>query len=191
MVKIEEKGKVTFGQAFKDYFRGYVDFKGRTTRAGYWWMTLVLSILALIFYIAIVGKAVSAILAAEYFETYDFGNLLPLMLFALVLWLALLLPTWAMCVRRYRDAGMTGWGVLVLYLLSIACSYTQVFSVMSTFKYDVQTDTVITGGSPVFLFFTLVISLFFFLLTVLPTDKLTTTSQNSVLLHFFRYKEVK
>ena len=31
-----------------------------------------------------------------------------------------------MCVRRYRDAGMTGWGVLVLYLLSIACSYTQV-----------------------------------------------------------------
>ena len=115
MVKIEEKGKVTFGQAFKDYFRGYVDFKGRTTRAGYWWMTLVLSILALIFYIVIVGKAVSAILAAEYFETYDFGNLLPLMLFALVLWLALLLPTWAMCVRRYRDAGMTGWGVLVLY----------------------------------------------------------------------------
>lgn len=154
MVKIEEKGKVTFGQAFKDYFRGYVDFKGRTTRAGYWWMTLVLSILALIFYIAIVGKAVSAILAAEYFETYDFGNLLPLMLFALVLWLALLLPTWAMCVRRYRDAGMT-------------------------------------GGSPVFLFFTLVISLFFFLLTVLPTDKLTTTSQNSVLRFFFRYKEVK
>ena len=72
MVKIEEKGKVTFGQAFKDYFRGYVDFKGRTTRAGYWWMTLVLSILALIFYIVIVGKAVSAILAAEYFETYDF-----------------------------------------------------------------------------------------------------------------------
>ncbi len=184
MVKIEEKGKVTFGQAFKDYFRGYVDFKGRTTRAGYWWMTLVLSILALIFYIAIVGKAVSAILAAEYFETYDFGNLLPLMLFALVLWLALLLPTWAMCVRRYRDAGMTGWGVLVLYLLSIACSYTQVFSVMSTLKYDVQTDTVITGGSPVFLFFTLVISLFFFLLTVLPTDKLTTTSQNSVLRFF-------
>lgn len=154
MVKIEEKGKVTFGQAFKDYFRGYVDFKGRTTRAGYWWMTLVLSILALIFYIVIVGKAVSAILAAEYFETYDFGNLLPLMLFALVLWLALLLPTWAMCVRRYRDAGMT-------------------------------------GGSPVFLFFTLVISLFFFLLTVLPTDKLTTTSQNSVLRFFFRYKEVK
>lgn len=95
------------------------------------------------------------------------------------------------CVRRYRDAGMTGWGVLVLYLLSIACSYTQVFSVMSTFKYDVQTDTVITGGSPVFLFFTLVISLFFFLLTVLPTDKLTTTSQNSVLRFFFRYKEVK
>ncbi len=138
MVKIEEKGKVTFGQAFKDYFRGYVDFKGRTTRAGYWWMTLVLSILALIFYIAIVGKAVSAILAAEYFE-----------------------------------------------------SYTQVFSVMSTLKYDVQTDTVITGGSPVFLFFTLVISLFFFLLTVLPTDKLTTTSQNSVLRFFFRYKEVK
>ncbi len=56
MVKIEEKGKVTFGQAFKDYFRGYVDFKGRTTRAGYWWMTLVLSILALIFILSLSAK---------------------------------------------------------------------------------------------------------------------------------------
>ena len=56
MVKIEEKGKVTFGQAFKDYFRGYVDFKGRTTRAGYWWMTLVLSILALIFILPLSAK---------------------------------------------------------------------------------------------------------------------------------------
>ena len=127
--------------------------------------------------------------AFSYFITFRYNHFIKYK--GVFLWLALLLPTWAMCVRRYRDAGMTGWGVLVLYLLSIACSYTQVFSVMSTFKYDVQTDTVITGGSPVFLFFTLVISLFFFLLTVLPTDKLTTTSQNSVLRFFFRYKEVK
>ena len=79
MVKIEEKGKVTFGQAFKDYFRGYVDFKGRTTC---WLLVDDIGIkhFSTYFYIAIVGKAVSAILAAEYFETYDFGNLLPLML---------------------------------------------------------------------------------------------------------------
>lgn len=33
----EQPGKVTFIEAHKDFFKGFLDFKGRTTRAGYWW----------------------------------------------------------------------------------------------------------------------------------------------------------
>lgn len=96
-----------------------------------------------------------------------------------------------MRARRYRGVRMAGRGVLILRLLSVACSYTQAFSTMSISKYDVQTDIVVTGGSSVFSFLTFVISLFSFLLTVLPIDRLTTTSQNGVSRFFFRYKEVK
>ena len=35
MNKVNESGKVTFGQAWKDFWKGYVDFKGISTRAGY------------------------------------------------------------------------------------------------------------------------------------------------------------
>uniref|UniRef100_UPI003CCFE4BE DUF805 domain-containing protein n=1 Tax=Streptococcus uberis TaxID=1349 RepID=UPI003CCFE4BE len=30
------------------FFIGYIDFKGRTTRAGYWWMTLILMIISFV-----------------------------------------------------------------------------------------------------------------------------------------------
>ena len=40
MNKINESGKVTFGQAWKDFWKGYVDFKGISTRAGFWWAML-------------------------------------------------------------------------------------------------------------------------------------------------------
>ena len=49
MEKINEvPGQVSFGRALKDFFIGYIDFKGRTTRAGYWWMTLILMIISFV-----------------------------------------------------------------------------------------------------------------------------------------------
>ena len=48
IARIEQNRKVTFLQAIKDFFRGYVDFKGRTTRAGYWWVSFVLIIIAIV-----------------------------------------------------------------------------------------------------------------------------------------------
>ena len=44
----EVPGKVTIKTAFRDYFKGYFDFMGRSTRAGYWW---VMGIIILILYI--------------------------------------------------------------------------------------------------------------------------------------------
>lgn len=64
MAKINEApGQVSFGRAFKDFFIGYFDFKGRTTRAGYWWVTLILTILSFIpimfFVYLAIGSAMS------------------------------------------------------------------------------------------------------------------------------------
>lgn len=189
MAKIEQKGKVSFGQALKDYFRGYVDFKGRTTRAGFWWVNLVLILLVIAFYIAFVAKFISSINSVIYGEP-SFGGLIPLVAFAVIFWLALFLPSLALSIRRYRDAGMTGWGILVFYLFSIACGYTQFYSVFSSINFDAYGNTVSSsGGSPFFFFLSMVISLFFFLLSVFPSDMLTTKSTNSFMLFFFRKKE--
>ncbi|MHC5811788.1 DUF805 domain-containing protein, partial [Lactococcus lactis] len=49
MEKINEvPGQVSFGRALKDFFIGYIDFKGRMTRTGYWWMTLILMIISFV-----------------------------------------------------------------------------------------------------------------------------------------------
>ncbi|ALS00929.1 hypothetical protein ATZ33_05965 [Enterococcus silesiacus] len=54
MKKIHQiQGQVTFGKAIGDFFKGYFDFKGRTTRAGYWWVTLILTILTVICFIVL------------------------------------------------------------------------------------------------------------------------------------------
>ena len=36
--------------AIKNFFKGYVDFSGRSTRADYWWIWLVNLILSIPFY---------------------------------------------------------------------------------------------------------------------------------------------
>lgn len=46
---INEKGKITFKQAWVDFWKGYVDFGGRSTRAGYWWIQLLIYLLIVCF----------------------------------------------------------------------------------------------------------------------------------------------
>lgn len=183
MAKIKQEGKVSFGQAVGDFFRGYVDFKGQTTRAGYWWMMLayVIAVIVMFTLSIVVGAASNSI-----------GGSIFVGILIVIFWIGMIIPTVAMTVRRYRDAGVTGWGTLVLYFLGIACSYTQFYSLMTSFSvgYDYYTDvpSFSGGGSPIFFFLNMVIGFSFFLLTVFPTDMLVTESENKFLLFFLRRK---
>ena len=85
--------------AYKNFFKGYVDFAGRSTRSDYWWIWLGNMIIYIPFFFAY-GNAManprneSALIALG-------GTAIIYM----VIGLALLLPGLALTVRRLRDAG--------------------------------------------------------------------------------------
>lgn len=49
--RIMERGKVSFKQAFHDYFHGMLSFGGRSTRAGFWKAASIIQIIMMIFWI--------------------------------------------------------------------------------------------------------------------------------------------
>ena len=85
--------------AYKSFFKGYVDFAGRSTRSEYWWVWLGNMIIYIPFFFAY-GNALanprneSALIAL--------GGIA---IIYMVIGLALLLPGLALTVRRLRDAG--------------------------------------------------------------------------------------
>ena len=59
MIKYSHQSKQEYFMidAIKNFFKGYVDFSGRSTRPDYWWIGLVNIILAIPFYI-VYGSAI-------------------------------------------------------------------------------------------------------------------------------------
>ena len=85
--------------AYKNFFKGYVDFAGRSTRSDYWWVFLGNMILCIPFYLAY-GNALA--------NSRNEGALITLGFIAIIYFifgLALFLPSLALMVRRLRDAG--------------------------------------------------------------------------------------
>lgn len=101
-------GRMTFGASIASAFRGWISYRGTSSRSEFWWFQLfsVLSFLALIVVAGIVlgpfGEATSEA-AAVIFLAYIF------MLFIIGL---------ALTARRLRDAGL-GWGFLFLHLVPL------------------------------------------------------------------------
>jgi uncharacterized membrane protein YhaH (DUF805 family) len=88
----------------------YADFSGRASRAEYWWYFLALMVAF------IVARIVDSILGLGHMVFYAYGPL------AGLLWLATIVPSIAVGVRRLHDTGRTGWWVLlpiVPYCLAI------------------------------------------------------------------------
>lgn len=85
--------------AYKNFFKGYVDFAGRSTRSDYWWVFLGNMILCIPFYLSY-GNALA--------NSRNEGALITLGFIAIIYFifgLALFLPSLALMVRRLRDAG--------------------------------------------------------------------------------------
>ena len=85
--------------AYKNFFKGYVDFAGRSTRSDYWWVWLGNIILYIPFFLTY-GNALA--------NSRNEGALITLGFIAIIYFifgLALFLPSLALMVRRLRDAG--------------------------------------------------------------------------------------
>ena len=94
--------------AYKNFFKGYAEFTGRSTRSDFWWIwlgNLIISIPFWIIYISIVylSTAIDSVSNSASEAAFMVFGLVAI-IYA-VFYLAILVPTIALSVRRLRDAG--------------------------------------------------------------------------------------
>lgn len=88
-------------QAWKNYWRGYVDFTGNATRAEFWWLTLINSVLTFVFgWVPVVAIAIMTYRENGNGFSHMIGWLLPVGAFFLYK-IATLLPDLALNARRW------------------------------------------------------------------------------------------
>lgn len=109
-------------EAYKYYWQNAFKYRAVSSRADFWWPVLVNFIILVILYflLAIAGyTTVSAIM-----HGYNSGGFVVIFLLFIIAAFAVanILPAIANCVRRLRDTGLTGWTVLVYWLLLILFS---------------------------------------------------------------------
>ena len=118
--------------AYKSFFKGYVDFAGRSTRSEYWWVWLGNMILLIPFYSAY-GNALA--------NSRDEGALIALggtVIIYMIIGLALFLPGLALTVRRLRDAGFH-WALIFIIFVPLGSFVLLVLLAMPTKEAEVVT----------------------------------------------------
>ena len=126
--------------AYKNFFKNYAEFTGRSTRPDYWWVWLGNFILSIPFWII---YFYTVFLSAVMDSVSDSASEAAFMIFGLVaiiyvvFYLSILVPTIALTIRRLRDAGfhwafiflrfapMVG-GIALLILLAMPTKETEV-----------------------------------------------------------------
>ena len=97
-------------QAYKNFFKGYADFTGRSTRSDFWWVWLMNSILFLPLYIFYFQMALK--------DSRETDPILGVAIISVYMILAIVFftPSLAVKVRRLRDAGLH-WAFIFLYFV--------------------------------------------------------------------------
>mgnify|MGYP000893833573 FL=1 len=98
--------------AYKNFFKGYVDFTGRSTRSEYWWIWLTNILLLIPLY-----SAYFNVIFSEGSEG-AFLALGGLAIVYMIFGLALILPMLALTVRRLRDAGFH-WALIFVHFIPV------------------------------------------------------------------------
>lgn len=97
---------VSFGEAFKRFWKNYANFSGRATRSEFWWWVLadflITSAATLILFLIIT--------AASLMDDYGlaFAAEAHISFLNIVWWLATLVPSFALGFRRMHDVGRSG-----------------------------------------------------------------------------------
>lgn len=122
--------------AYKNFFKGYVDFTGRSTRSEYWWIWLTNMILLVPFY-----SAYFKALANQRNETALMA-LGGIAIIYMIFGLALMLPMLALTVRRLRDAGFHWALIFVIFIPMVGPLALLVLLAMPTKQVEVVTINV-------------------------------------------------
>ena len=106
---------------------------------------------------------------------YGTNNLMTVIIIVFFIFLLFFsIPTLALYIRRCRDAGLRGRGFFVLWsisLLSTLLSSMDFFLNISLIYFSYR-----SGADAIFVYVDYIIGLFLFILTLLPSDALTTKS---------------
>ena len=119
--------------AYKSFFKGYVDFTGRSKRSEYWWIWLTNMILLVPFY-----SAYFKALANPRNETALMA-LGGIAIIYMIFGLALMLPMLALTVRRLRDAGFHWALIFVIFIPMVGPLALLVLLAMPTKQVEVVT----------------------------------------------------
>lgn len=119
--------------AYKNFFKGYVDFSGRSKRSEYWWIWLTNMILLVPFY-----SAYFKVLANPRNETALMA-LGGIAIIYMIFGIALFLPGLALTVRRLRDAGFHWALIFVIFIPMVGPLALLVLLAMPTKQVEVVT----------------------------------------------------
>ena len=125
--------------AYKNFFKNYAEFTGRSTRPDYWWVWLGNLILSIPFWII---YFYTVFLSAVMDSVSDSASEATFMVLGLVViiyaifYLAILVPTLALSVRRLRDAGFH-WAFIFLRFAPMGGIALLIFFAMPTKEIEV------------------------------------------------------
>lgn len=140
------------GGAVKSVFGKYAEFRGRATRSEYWYWVLFEALFGAVLGLALTitffwaygpALATAAKLADDSIDmaaVNPVGNILFWVLVAVagLWWLITIVPTLAVTVRRFHDAGYTGWLWFLNLVPSIGSIVVLVFMVLPSTPGDNQ-----------------------------------------------------
>ena len=119
--------------AYKNFFKGYVDFTGRSTRSEYWWIWLGNMILLVPFY-----SVYFKVLANPRNEAALMA-LGGIAIIYMIFGIALFLPGLALTVRRLRDAGFHWALIFIIFIPMVGPLALLVLLAMPTKQVEVVT----------------------------------------------------
>ena len=125
MRRIEERGKVTFDQAIKDYIQGWVSYGGRSTRAGYWWAFLGEGILGIAS-----GIGYCLLSAIPFWNTF-------LKILLVIVGIFMLIAQLALTFRRFRDVGFKTAPIVIWWICDLFVPFVDIIAQIAGFVFTV------------------------------------------------------
>lgn len=103
-------------EAVSRFFKKYATFSGRASRSEYWWWALVSFLVSVVLnIIMLVGGAAGAKVGASGASVPGPGYTIGLIL-AVIWFVAVIVPSLAVTVRRLHDANFSGWMYLLVLI---------------------------------------------------------------------------
>ncbi len=104
---------VSFGEAIKLFFANAFNFEGRASRSEYWMITLFNELISILY--LIINSGIKNGAFDDFFSSYKAAEMFGIV-FSGIYWvfvIAMLIPTFALIVRRIHDIGKPGYALLV------------------------------------------------------------------------------